>query len=84
MKKTRERQIQIPQELFILLLRYFLFDDKSEDTTEAILKRLNGKIDSIIKHDTYTTYKTAETETEREKARKEYLEMVGMHKDFRW
>ena len=32
----------------------------------------------------YTKYKTAPNEEEREKARQEYLEKVGMHRNFRW
>lgn len=78
------KNVQIPQELFLELLRYFLLGDTSETRLNAIEKGLNTKLDSIIKHDTYTTYKTAATETERETARKKYLEMVGMYEDFRW
>lgn len=35
-------------------------------------------------HDTYTKSKTASTEEEREEARQDYLDAVGMHPDFRW
>ena len=38
----------------------------------------------LAKHQIYTKSKTAATEEEREKSRKEYLDLVGMHPDFRW
>ena len=41
-------------------------------------------MDSIIKREKYTKSKTASTEEEREKARQEYLDIVGMHPSFRW
>ena len=37
------------------------------------------KIDMLAKHQIYTKSKTAATEEEREKSRKEYLDLVGMH-----
>lgn len=38
----------------------------------------------MARHEAYTKSKTALSEAEREKARTEYLDMVGMHPDFRW
>ena len=49
-----------------------------------IEKALMEKLDSMVKRQLYTTFKTASTEEEREKARQEYLDKCGMHKDFRW
>ena len=42
------------------------------------------KLDVLVKRELYTKYKTAKSATEREAARQEYLEKVGMPKDFRW
>ena len=42
------------------------------------------KLDSMVKRQLYTTFKTASTEEEREKARQEYLDKCGMHENFRW
>ena len=61
---------------FHLLEKY----EKSDD----IQKALSEKLDRMVMHDIYTKSKTAVTEEEREKARKEYLDRVGMHPDFRW
>jgi hypothetical protein len=45
---------------------------------------MQEKLDAMVKRELYTTYKTAGTLEEREKARQEYLEKVGIPKDFRW
>jgi len=76
------KNIQISQELFIDLIDYHLLDQF--DKEEAIKKGLEDKMDSIIKREKYTKSKTALTEEEREKARQEYLDIVGMHPSFRW
>lgn len=79
----KEKQIQIPQNLFLQLVRFHLIDETEADRT-AIRKGLETKIDNMVKHELYTRSKTADTEEEREKARKEYLDKIGMHPDFRW
>lgn len=78
------KNVQISQELFFDLVRYFLLDDTSETRLNAISDALETKLDKLVKHDTYSASKTAETPEEREKARQQYLDMVGIHKDFRW
>ena len=55
-----------------------------DDVLPEIKKGLEGKLKAMVRRDLYTKYKTAQTEEEREKARQEYLEKVGMHRDFRW
>ena len=50
----------------------------------GIEKALMEKLDSMVKRQLYTTFKTAPTEEEREKARQEYLDKCGMHENFRW
>ena len=49
-----------------------------------IEKALMEKLDSMVKRQLYTTFKTAPNEEEREKARQEYLDKCGMHENFRW
>ena len=41
-------------------------------------------MEAYKKRGLYTKYKTAETEEEREQARNEYLELIGLNDDFRW
>ena len=76
------KNVQIPYELFFKIVKYHLLD--MYDESEEIKKGLENKIDMMARHDIYTKAKTAATEDEREKSRKEYLDMIGMHSDFRW
>ena len=78
------KNVQISQELFLELVRYFCLDDTSETRYKAISDALETKLDKLVKHELYSTSKTAETPEERETARQQYLDKVGIHKDFRW
>ena len=76
------KNIQISEELFVALVKYHLLE--MDDVLPKIKKGLEKKFEAMVKRDLYTKYKTAPTEEEREKARQEYLEKVGMHQSFRW
>ena len=76
------KNVQISEELFFALLKYHLME--MDDVLPQIKKGLEEKIEAMLRRDLYTKYKTAPTEEEREKARQEYLEKVGMHRSFRW
>lgn len=76
------KSIQIPEELFIALMKYHLLD--MEDVQPKIKKGLMDKMDSITMRLLYSKYKTAPTEEEKEKARKEYLDKRGVSDSFRW
>ena len=76
------KNIQIPQELFMKLLRYHLLDD--DRCTEDVKKGLEQKMNTMVERELYTKSKTAPTEEEREKARQEYLDTRGIQADFRW
>lgn len=78
------KSIQIPQELFLQLCKFHLADLKDLETSEAIYKGLSDKIDQMARRELYSTYKTAESAEEREKARQAYLDQIGLHKNFRW
>ena len=62
------KNVQIPQELFMKLLRYHLLDDDS--CTEDVKKGLEQKMKTMVERELYTKSKTAPTEEEREKCRK--------------
>ena len=49
-----------------------------------IKKALMDKLDSISMRLLYSKYKTAPTEEEKEKARREYLDKRGVPDSFRW
>ena len=76
------KQIQIPEELFILLMKYHLLD--MEEVQPEIEKGLMDKMDSIMMRLLYSKYKTAPTEEEKQKARQEYLDKRGVPDSFRW
>ena len=76
------KNVQIPEQLFFALLKYHLLD--MDEVLPEIKKGLEEKMEAMLKRELYTKYKTAPTEEERKKARREYLERVGMHRDFRW
>ena len=76
------KTIQIPEELFIVLMKYHLLD--IEGVQPEIKKGLMDKMDSISMRLLYSKYKTAPTEEEKQKARKEYLDNRGVPDSFRW
>jgi hypothetical protein len=64
--------VQISLELFMQLLRFHLVEDESCE--KEIKQGLEKKLDRMVMRDLYGKFKTAPTEEERERARKEYLE----------
>ena len=78
----RKSQVQIPKDLLLALFQYHLAGN--EEYLPEIEKALMEKLDSMVKRQLYTTFKTAPTEEEREKARQEYLDKCGVHENFRW
>ena len=61
------KNIQISEELFFALLKYHLVE--IDDVLPEIKMGLEDKLEAMIRRDSYTKYKTAPTEEEREKAR---------------
>ena len=82
MTSKQEKQSKIPETLLYKLFRYFLCDD--DRVYEDIKKELEIKLEAMIKHELYAKSKTADTAEEREKARQQYLDKVGMRDSFRW
>ena len=78
------KYIQISESLFSALVKYHLLEIEQENISLEIKKGLEEKLETIVKRELYTKYKTAPTEEEREKARQEYLEKVGIQKKFQW
>ena len=77
------KKIQITQDLFVKMIKYFYSDELCE-LYRDIKKGIDQKLDAISKRSYYTEYKTADTDEEKEQARQKYLDAVGMHKDFRY
>ena len=76
------KNIQISQKLFVALVKYHLLEIGGEE--DMIKKELTIKMNSITKRQIYSKYKAANSEEQREKARQEYLEKVGIPEAFRW
>ena len=78
----KKKNVTIPEELFIDLVKYFLADIRWDE--DRIRSGLQEKLEAMVKRELYTRYKTARTPEESEKARREYLEKVGIPENFRW
>lgn len=78
----KNRNVQIPYELFFQLLQYFLMENYENE--EIIRQGLERKLDTMVNRELYSKYKTALTEEEREKYRQEYLDRRGIPENFRW
>ena len=76
------KQVQIPQELFVLLIHYHLMEDNSN--VDEIRIGLEKRLSAMVLRELYGKSKTALTEEEREKARQEYLDRRGIPDSFRW
>lgn len=81
-KGMKMKNVQIPYELFMLLLRYHLMED--DTCLKGIRQGLEKKLDSLVQYELYGKYKTASTQEEWEKARQEYLDRRGVRDSFRW
>lgn len=61
----RKLQVQIPKDLLLALFQYHLAGN--EEYQPEIEKALMEKLDSMVRRQLYTTFKTAPTEEERER-----------------
>ena len=64
------------------LLRFHLME--AVGCESEIKQELEKKLDKMVMRDLYGKFKTAPTEEERERARKEYLNRRGVPESFRW
>ena len=84
------KKIQITQDLFVKMIKYFYGDEFELDDDELfelyrdIKNGIDQKLDAISRRSYYTEYKTADSDEAKEQARQKYLDAVGMHKDFRY
>ena len=84
------KKIQITQDLFVKMIKYFYGDefelgaDELSELYRDIKMGIDQKLDAVSKRSYYTQYKTADTDEAKEQARQKYLDAVGMHKDFRY
>ena len=70
------KNVQISEELFVAIMRYFMLEQV--ELLPQIKQGLEKKLDAMVMRELYTKYKTAPTEEEKKKARKEYLDRRGV------
>lgn len=80
----KEKMIQIPELLYNQMAAYILTHEDDSDLYQLCKKGIFDKMDRQVNHDLYTNYKTAATEEQRNAARKEYLDRIGVPVSFRW
>ncbi len=78
------KKIQIPLLLFQDLTSY-VFDhpDPEDERFAPILAGTREKLEAMRRHEIYTRYKTSQTDSEKENARQEYLERIGVPEAYR-
>lgn len=76
------KSVNISVVLFFYLYDYFIYGDESRQY--EITARLKEKMNRMQLRKIYSDSKTAETEVDREAARKEYLDRAGILEDFRY
>ena len=76
------KSVNISVVLFFYLYDYFVYGNESKH--DEITVRLKEKMNRMQLRKLYSDSKTAETESEREAARTEYLDRVGVPEDFRY
>lgn len=80
-----QKNIQIPMDLFLQLVRYHYLNDTDPELPVTIKKGIEDKLEAIIRHQIYSDSKNkAISPEEREKARQRYLDRVGVRDSFRW
>lgn len=78
------KNVQIPAELFGLLVKYHLMDQRQEKIEDQIKKLLEGKLEALNRRSAYTTYKTDPDPEKRSEAREQYLDAAGVPEEYRW
>lgn len=84
------KSVQIPEDLFFSLCRYHLLADQLDELDGEELGReietgLKTKLEAMQRRAAYSAYKdTKASPADREAARQQYLDLVGMLPGFRW
>lgn len=76
--------VQISMELFKQLCMHHIGMSEDPELVESIRVGLNAKLDALVARELYSKSKAAATPEEREAARQQYLDLRGIHPDFRW
>ena len=71
--------------LFADMVQYII-DHADPDDYEytQIMSRVQNKVNTLVRHDLYTQYKTCATSEERAAAREKYLDAIGLRGALKW
>ena len=85
MHTTRPKSIQIEFSFFLDLFFFILEHDDPDDPKYCRIRAaFQHKIDAMERHNLYSLYKSGASEVIRRKARKEYLDRLGIRDAFHW
>lgn len=78
------KNVQIPEALFIDLVKLHLLDLGDDEIDARVRQGLQDKLAALVRRQLYTDSKTAESAELRELARQRYLDERGIPASFRW
>ncbi len=83
MKKPRS--ILLDYDLFVDLYVYTCRHSEPDDLQYMRIETgVRKKLEAMMRHDLYSLYKSGTDDELREKARQEYLNVIGLSDSFRW
>lgn len=78
-------KVQIPVLLFSQMILYIMnHEDPSDLMYKKIMQGIEQKMEAVHRHNLYTMYKTEHDPENKELARQQYLDSVGISSCFRW
>lgn len=76
---TKIKSIQIPEELFFNLVKYFILELSDPELEQAIAKAISDKFEKMVDRDLFSKSRNQELPSEqREQFRQEYLARRGI------
>lgn len=78
--KSPKIRIEVTQTEFVRMIQ----EAESLPSDSTIRRMIDRKIDDMVKREMYSDIIKATTDTEREEARKIYLDKIGVPASFRW
>jgi len=83
MKRSKSVLLDLP-----LFVDMYVYTVRHADPTDLQYERISAgvrqKINAMMRHELYSLYKVGASPEEKKKARKEYLDAIGLFDDFRW
>lgn len=81
----RPKSVLLDLSLFVDMYVYTVrHADPADLQYERICAAIRQKLEAMIRHELYSLYKVDASPEVRKKARKEYLDAIGLNEDFRW